>query len=68
MLTNFWNTSKVYLFGQSTEQPLNHFELWKSWNTRKFEGWGLALVAYKKCIGDVKHRLKEKIKKSFQNL
>ena len=28
-------------------------ELWKSWNTSNFEDWGLTLVAYKKCIGDI---------------
>ena len=47
----YWNTLKFLLFGQSTEQTLSNFELWKSWSTSNFESWGLTLVAYKKVYG-----------------
>ena len=36
------------LFGQSTEQTLSNFELWKSRNTSNFKSRSLTLVAYKK--------------------
>ena len=47
----YWNTLKFLLFGQSTEQTLSNFELWKSWSTNNFESRGLTLVAYKKVYG-----------------
>ena len=47
----YWNTLKFRLFGQSTEQTLSNFELWKSWSTSNFKSRGLALVAYKNVYG-----------------
>ena len=66
MLKNHWNTLKFRLFGQSTEQTLSNFELWRSCNTSNFEGWSLTLVAYKKSVLVilVKHNREEEIEKN----
>ena len=35
MLKNHWNTFKICLLGQTTNQPSNKFEPWKSWRYKQ---------------------------------
>ena len=53
ILTNHWNTLKNGLFDQSTKELLGNLTSEILENRNNFEGWGLILVAYKKCIGDI---------------
>ena len=52
------------LLGQTTKQPLSNLELRKPWKYKKFEGWSLTLVAYKKMYNLTK-RLKPAIAKKL---